>query len=65
MTKAEEFVVHMIKRCRQDGRLAWLIGPFSTANDLMVEAYAEIKGVDAEKFREEYNQTLKPERWPG
>jgi len=63
MTKAEEFVSHMIHRCQIDGRLAWLIGPLSGAYDLMTEAYAELKGVDVEVFRAQYEKTLRPEKW--
>lgn len=58
MTKAEEFVSHMIKRCQIDGRLAWLIGPGTY--DLMVEAYAEMKGLDVKEFERQYIKTLKP-----
>ena len=64
MIKSEEFVSHMIKRCQIDGRLACLMGPLSGANDLMTEAYAEMKDLDVEEFRNKYNQTLQPERWP-
>ena len=61
-TKAEEFVTHMIRRCQIDGRLAYLIGPLSGAYDLMVEAYAEIKGLNCEEFEKQYASTLKPEK---
>ena len=60
MTKAEEFVSHMIRRCQIDGRLAWLIGPMSGAYDLMVEAYAKMKGLDVKEFKRQYVKTLKP-----
>jgi len=60
MTKAEEFVSHMIKRCQIDGRLAWLIGPMSRAYDLMVEAYAEMKDLNVKEFERQYVKTLKP-----
>ena len=69
MTKAEKFVSHMIKRCQINGCLARLIGPMSEAYDLMVEAYAEMLGLDAEKFKKQYAKILrtvlmweKPER---
>ena len=59
MTKSEEFVTHMINRCQIDGRLALLVGPSSEAYDLMVGSYAEIQGLDVEKFKKQYAKTLK------
>jgi len=58
MTKAEKFVVHMLKRVRDDGRLAYLMGPLTEAYDLMTEAYADMKGLDVKGFRKEYEEIL-------
>jgi len=62
MTKAEKFVKHMIRRCREDSRLAWIICPMSESYGLMTDAYAEMIGRDTDSFCEEYNRTLHPRR---
>jgi len=49
----------MINRCQIDGRLALLVGPSSEAYDLMVGSYAEIQGLDVEKFKKQYAKILK------
>jgi len=59
MTKAEKFVEHMINRCQIDGRLATLMGSSNNGYGLMVEAYAEMQGLNVEKFERQYAKTLK------
>ncbi len=59
MSKSEEFVKHMIDFCQVDGRLAALVGSLSEAYNLMTEAYAEMQGLDVEKFKKQYAKTLK------
>ena len=59
MSKAEEFVVYMIDRCQVDGRLAALMGSSNKGYGLMVEAYAELQGLDVEKFERQYAKILK------
>ncbi|RLB87464.1 MAG: hypothetical protein DRH50_16830 [Deltaproteobacteria bacterium] len=59
MTKSEKFVAHMVDRCQVDGRLAALMGPLNKGYGLMVEAYAEMQGLDVEKFERQYAKTLK------
>ena len=65
MTKAERAVKTMIKRIRDDGRIAYLIGPFSQAYDELTEAYAEMIGKDPDEFRAEFERVIKPVKVAG
>jgi hypothetical protein len=64
MSLSDKFVYHMIERCREDGRLAYLMGPGSEAYALMTGAYAEMRTLDAEAFRAGYQRKLKMQRVP-
>ena len=64
MTKAEQAVRTMIKRIRDDARVAYLIGPFSQAYDEITEAYAESVGKDPDEFRSEFERALKIQQVP-
>ena len=64
MTKAEEAVEHIIGRLTKDPRLAYMIGPLTEAYLLLIEAYAEIKGLELDAFQEQFEKSLKFERWP-
>lgn len=59
MSKAEEFVVHVVERCQVDGRLAALMGPLSKGYGLMTEAYAEMQGLKVEEFKRQYAKILR------
>lgn len=62
MRKADEAVAHVLNMMRRDGRLAYLLGWGSRSFELLTEAYAETKGLDLEKFRNEFADSLKPEK---
>jgi hypothetical protein len=64
MTNAEKAVLHLINRIRKDGRLAYIICPLSESYGLLTEAYADIKGIDVNDFRRDYEKTLAPKAWP-
>lgn len=57
-------VLYVLRRMQQDGRLAYLIGPGSQVYDLLTEEAAQAAGQEVERFRREFESTLKPERWP-
>jgi len=58
--KAERAVEHILRRIKDDGRLAYLIGPYSEGYDLLTEAYAESNHLDVEMFRLDFEKLLKP-----
>ena len=60
--KADQAVRTMIKRIRDDGRLAYLIGPGSRAYEELTEAYAEATGEDPDTFRRQFERVIKPQR---
>lgn len=62
MTKPELAVRAIIKRMRDDGRIAYLIGPFSDTYELVTDAYAEMIGKDADEFRAEFERVIKPQK---
>jgi hypothetical protein len=64
MTKSEQAVRTMIKRIRDDARVAYLIGPFSQAYDELTDAYAETIGKDPDEFRKEFEAILKFQKVP-
>ena len=64
MTKSEQAVRTMIKRIRDDARVAYLIGPFSQAYDELTDAYAETIGKDPDEFRKEFEAVLKVQKVP-
>jgi 3-deoxy-D-arabino-heptulosonate 7-phosphate (DAHP) synthase len=61
MTKSERAVKAIIKRMRDDGRVAYLLGPFSECYELVTDAYAETIGKDAQEFRGELERVLRPQ----
>lgn len=64
MTKSEQAVRTMIKRIRDDARVAYLIGPFSQTYDELTDAYAEIIGKDPDEFRKEFEAVLRVQKIP-
>jgi len=60
---AAQAVTAVLDRIRTDGRLAYLIGPFSNSYERLTDAYAEMTSQDPEKFREIFEASLKPEPW--
>lgn len=48
---ADKAVAHIIKRMKEDGRLAYLIGPGSESFDLLTQACAEANGHDVGTLR--------------
>lgn len=57
-------VTSVLRRMQQDGRLAYLIGPGSQTYDLLTQEAAQAAGRDVEEYRQGFEATLKPQRWP-
>jgi len=64
MTKAEIAVEGIIKRIANDPRLAYLVGPMTQAYRDLTDAYAEIKGLDPDMFRQSFETGLQVQRLP-
>ncbi|HBG06295.1 MAG: hypothetical protein A2075_12050 [Geobacteraceae bacterium GWC2_58_44] len=64
MTKADIAVEGMIKRIGTDPRLAYLVGPATQTYMDLTDAYAEIKGVDPDVFRQSFEAALQVQRLP-
>lgn len=62
ISKADEAVAHVLRQMRNNGRLAYLMGWGSESFRLLTEAYAEANSLDVEKFREEFADSLTPEK---
>lgn len=62
MSKAERAVRTMIKRIRDDGRVAYLVGPGSQTYEELTDAYAEIIGEDPIVFRSKFETVIRPQR---
>lgn len=56
-------VHHVLRRMQNDGRVAWLLGPGSEAYDQLTAAFAAADGQELEKFRAQYEPTLRPQPW--
>jgi len=61
-TKAEAAVAYILKRMMHDPRLAYFLGFGTEAYARLTEAYAEYKGLDVDKFREEFGDKLRYEK---
>lgn len=58
--KAEKAVAYLIRRIRDDGETAWLLGFGSEAFRLLTDAHAEVTGQDPEAFRRELWTQCRP-----
>lgn len=63
-TTAERAVRHLLKRIQDDPRLAYYFDPLTESFALLTQAYAEVKELDVERFRQSYAATLTYEK-PG
>lgn len=61
MTKAEEAVVHILQRVRDDPRLAYYIGPCTSSLAKLTAAYAAMTGQDHAAFQAEFERDLRTE----
>ena len=61
MTKAEQVVVHLLRRMRSDPRLAYYIGPFTRSYEMLTEVGAELEGCSVDEFRRLYEADLQTE----
>lgn len=64
MTKSEQAVRTMIKRIRDDARIAYLVGPASQAYEELTDAYAETIGKDPDEFRTEFERIIRTQPVP-
>lgn len=64
-TRAEQAVVHLVKRLQADPRLAYLIGPGSESFELLIAAAAEAFRIEADVYRERVLGFVAPQPVPG
>lgn len=55
---------YVLRRMREDPRLAYLIGPGSQTYELLTQEVAQAAGRDAQQYRSEFERDLKTQRWP-
>ena len=55
---------HMLRRIKEDGRLAYLIDPLTTSYELLTEEVATATGQDVEAFRKQFEASLTFTPWP-
>lgn len=63
-TAAEQAVEHILHRVQTDPRLAYYIGPATESLELLITAYAEMKGNDREQLKASILSQLKFEEPP-
>ncbi len=56
--------MYVLRRMKQDPRLAYLIGPGSQSYDLLTQEAAAAAGQDVAEFRKAYERDLQTTRWP-
>lgn len=56
---ADRAVAHLLRRISRDPRLAYHFDPLTESFRLLTDAYAEARGLDADKFRKEFAATIK------
>ncbi|CAN5649825.1 hypothetical protein BH10PSE18_BH10PSE18_15050 [soil metagenome] len=56
--------IHVLRRMKQDPRIAYLIGPGSQSYDLLTQEAAAGAGQDVAEFRKAYERDLQTTRWP-
>jgi len=53
---------HLLKRIREDARLAYYFDPITTSMELLTAEYAKEQSLDLEEFRKAYYAQLRFER---
>jgi hypothetical protein len=61
-TAADLAVDHVLRRIRDDGRVAWFLGFGTESFALLTAAFAERHGLDVEQYRREFAASLNPVR---
>ena len=59
---ADRAINHLLRRIKDDPRLAYYFDPFTESMELLTAAYAEAQGVDLETFRKEFYASLRFDR---
>ncbi len=62
MSSADRAVSAVLRRIREDGRIAYLMGFGSQTFELLTAAYAEHRGEDVDQFRKDFWALCSPER---
>jgi hypothetical protein len=62
---AEAAVLHILKRIKADPRLAYLIGPGSSAFELLMEAGAAIGSLNVVDYEKDFCKRLQTQKVPG
>ena len=57
--KAKSAITAMLKRIKDDPRVAYYICPMTHTYDLLVAAHCELNGLDEEQFRAEFEKHLR------
>jgi len=59
LKKAEKAVLTVLRKMKEDGRVAYLMGEGSQCFEDLTAAYAEMDGLDLTTFRNEFSSSLR------